>query len=617
MLDVAKSQETIEHLARLIAMRGTVLPVPTALLPGEGLRDAVLRAVERNGFRDSTIAIELAKTRSFRTTAGIAHGTRDDIDRLVDILGVRKTAETTHQMLSQAPASGRDWVSFFGVNVRRGHFSGARRVSPRSLRTHGHQKAIWSLKPIGFDPETRERLLDRCPICRRRLGWSRTYGVTHCDHCVLADGHQGAVDLRDFPQPLVEVDDEQGLRFVTHLIDPERLDRLAHTPLHGDLADRSRGELFQFAVQLAGVWQRAEKNPGVALEPSSLAVAGRAILGWPDAFDKLVTVVSGDGPAEPDQGSALIRQLQFDPLLVPGLRQVLKRRFDHHLRKKIGRVNVQRGAEIRYQFSTDRPLRHARHELRRLALNSAPNAEIAVKILRDAPEGRQVSSLLGLPIPFLIDLYDAGMLPELVCILGAVRMPHHDLWKPTLLEKIRKGVLTSAGAINSLMALGMGMSHMDGSRWAQIFHAIADGRVIASRRVHGEAFEVKNLYVGKKHALEVILQIHRQASATTDVPLRQCEVALALGTSRVMVRCLIEHELLPSNPTIANIAEFRRYWIMASEIRSGFFFEDGAKPSILRTLHASSISRQSIGLTTVWSRAGLCELFGIADHFLK
>ena len=79
---------------------------------------------------------------------------------------------------------------------------------------------------MSFDPSTKERLIDACPQCNRTLGWTRTYGVAYCDYCSRPKVFgqftwlYPAVDLRDFPQPKVEVEDEEALDFLTGLIDP-------------------------------------------------------------------------------------------------------------------------------------------------------------------------------------------------------------------------------------------------------------------------------------------------------------------------------------------------------------------------------------------------------------
>ena len=169
----------------------------------------------------------------------------DAVDELARVLGTDR--EGLVPLFH--PTNGRGTIDFFGVTIRAIHReSKLRRVSPRALKLSPHVRAVWHLRPFSFDPATKERLLSECPVCSKPLGFSVTKGVAFCDHCV-APGRFGelwpSVDLRDFPQPLVEVEDLEALDFVTGLVDPEPAVRRVFKPaLHGDLAAFDRGELF-------------------------------------------------------------------------------------------------------------------------------------------------------------------------------------------------------------------------------------------------------------------------------------------------------------------------------------------------------------------------------------
>lgn len=81
-----------------------------------------------------------------------------------------------------------------------------RRVSPRALRISQHSKALWHVRSLFFDANSLERLLGTCPVCGAKLTFRYAEGVCSCHHC------GPSVDLRDFPQPLVEVDDVEALK---------------------------------------------------------------------------------------------------------------------------------------------------------------------------------------------------------------------------------------------------------------------------------------------------------------------------------------------------------------------------------------------------------------------
>ncbi|MBN8973585.1 MAG: helix-turn-helix domain-containing protein [Rhizobiales bacterium] len=112
-------------------------------------------------------------------------------------------------------------IDFFGTMVRVAYrFPNVRRVSPRALRKSLHHRAIWDLRVFSFDPETKESLLDKCPECKKLLSWTRAYGTHMCEWCRDEDGF-AQVDLRDYPQPLVGVDDVEALDFLVELIAPD------------------------------------------------------------------------------------------------------------------------------------------------------------------------------------------------------------------------------------------------------------------------------------------------------------------------------------------------------------------------------------------------------------
>lgn len=77
-----------------------------------------------------------------------------------------------------------DELEYHGIKLRRLNLdTRARRVSPEGLRISAHHRANWHIAPIPFCPEGWDELIDQCPSCDERLGWSRALGVTVCEHC--------------------------------------------------------------------------------------------------------------------------------------------------------------------------------------------------------------------------------------------------------------------------------------------------------------------------------------------------------------------------------------------------------------------------------------------------
>jgi hypothetical protein len=187
-------------------------------------------------------------------------------------------------------------IEFFGTKIRAQYFETTiRRVSPRALSFSRHHKAIWDLRPFSFDPDTRERLLDRCPVCESRLGWAKTHEPFRCDECA---GERGlSTDLRNYPQPLVEMQDEEAVNFVVGLVHPSSVKRAEAMRLVPDeLGSATNSDLFDAVISVASVLSpaNAHRNHRVGrpttfdefaqLTPDRLALAARALIGGESGF---------------------------------------------------------------------------------------------------------------------------------------------------------------------------------------------------------------------------------------------------------------------------------------------------------------------------------------------
>lgn len=267
---------------------------PVTPLPDENLAGLIARAAGANIYPHARDVLSLAGLETIRPETIVSRH-HDNVVELADVLG------TTPGQLTALfqPALDERQIDFFGTNLRIKHReTRLRRVSPRALADKAYVRAIWSVKPLSFDPSTRETLISRCPVCDGKLGFTQTWGVEFCEHCIGND-EDGLpipiVDLRDFLQPLVEVDDEEALDFVVALIDPNSNGR--QFSLHDTLTGMSRGDLFEMALALAAAI--GAENEGVEVNsaagsrrkegagPKELAMAGRALLNWPTGFDEL------------------------------------------------------------------------------------------------------------------------------------------------------------------------------------------------------------------------------------------------------------------------------------------------------------------------------------------
>lgn len=278
----------LKAVSRRVALVGTRLSVPLDPMPGEGLADILFRGASQNGY---TQPYRIARNIGLRSglvalTPRILAEQADVLNagQIADILGTSRRGSLDH-LVPERGSRGKHHFMFFGREVRIGKFFARHRsVSPRSLKKAAYQKAIWSLRELGFDPSTSEFLLSKCPLCDEFFSFGDCYGVERCGACSKAGK---SVDLREYPQDLVEVDDFEGLKLVTDLINPEfPVARFRELPIPYELSEFGPGPLFELAIGMA----RLERNmddrevSGDPVSPVHIASAGRALIGWPDKF---------------------------------------------------------------------------------------------------------------------------------------------------------------------------------------------------------------------------------------------------------------------------------------------------------------------------------------------
>ena len=268
-------------------------------IPGESLIGYFSRALTRTMCRNLASALKLGgldpsvngRPRPFNisaeTATGLAKLFKVDREQFISQLYPYGTFEY-----------GKDsTIEFFGTQIRpQYHESAIRRVSPRALLISPHHRALWDLRPFSFDPETRERLLYTCPVCGNRLGWSTVHGPTKCDKCV-DDRGRPSTDLRDHPQDLLAIDDEEAVDFTVGLVHPDRERRRAAMRLvPKELETATNSDLFEAIIYIASVLRpsNAHLNRNVGrpksfeefadLTPDQLALAARAIIGGENGF---------------------------------------------------------------------------------------------------------------------------------------------------------------------------------------------------------------------------------------------------------------------------------------------------------------------------------------------
>jgi hypothetical protein len=316
----------------------------------ESLLGFVTRALSHTVVKRVTCALRLAgiaknAVASLPTTLGDP----DAIQRLAMLLKTTPAEISKRIHRSLVSSEGRR-IDFFGVPISTDYRSKLiRRVSPRALAIAQYHRAVWDLRVFSFDPQTKEALIETCPVCKQKLGWSRARGPYMCDRCVDADG-LAYVDLRDFPQQLVEAADTEALDFVTGLVDPDPEKRVAALRRSdGPLAGLSASQLFETAVAFACALAMSPEGANNTLArpknveeymrftPEILALAGRALMGnkgFTAIADRIragATKRRGYYGVKKELGPLL--NITTDPRLAPEIKLILKKMVVDDMRR--------------------------------------------------------------------------------------------------------------------------------------------------------------------------------------------------------------------------------------------------------------------------------------------
>lgn len=254
----------------------------------ESLRGYLGRALSVTAVRNHATLLKLADvTKGNAVSLATTLTDPDEIARIATLIGctVQDIASRTYRT-SEFSHSHSESIDFFGTQIRL-HFRETRyrRVSPRALGIAQYHRALWELRPLPYDFQTNEKLLGVCPACARKLRWLRADVPTLCDKC--------DADLRDFPQPVASVEDQEAYGFVVGLVDPDPGKKAAARRLLPEAwRDFSNGDLFETVIALASGLtldpaRSAKSAQGRgkssehfdALTPELLAISGRAIIG--------------------------------------------------------------------------------------------------------------------------------------------------------------------------------------------------------------------------------------------------------------------------------------------------------------------------------------------------
>jgi hypothetical protein len=591
------------------------LVVPINILPGEGLPQAIIRAAAANSYYQSKLVVRAAGVSGYASVGSAGTWASGIEEALATTLGVPGGSADIRRLLHAPDKQRKGWHEFFGAHIRVVHrVLDRRRVSPRALRVSQHCRAMWSIRPFSFDPATKEYLLDKCPVCGRHFGYVHTVGMAHCEHCLTTDHEgfiRGRVDLRDFPQPLVSVDDVEALDFVTGLIDPDPEVRAAFSPTLPDrLRSYDRGALFEFAIALAcaitsdpewqgGFLSRPKSNADYArFTPAVLSTAGRIILSWPSGFDRLAERVRA-GADKRSSHYGLRKELgplvglTVDPYIEPGLRALAReaisrnmantsvalatvRRKDNLFRSDL--VTVQQAAarfKVTRKFmaclAKNPSLGAKRIECTRKSpiLMSAALLDELFSKRADLVPASSVVKALHIPTPALASIAEAGLLRcerDPLCLPPGQYFGRRsvDELVASLTSKLRLQQVPD-GAL-SLVEAAVLLGSPDGNPWMSLLASVLEGHLpVWTRKAVGLANRIMLPSLDEvRQAVQPRPWMPRDGSlALTDL-----DIMLLLGSgNKNSAGTLIRKGYIPNKPCLQHVKIFSAKYMLTVELR--------------------------------------------------
>lgn len=547
-------------------MLGRRLAIPATPQPGEGLPDIFVRAIHRNGeqFTQSPWKAAFGKQKVL-----FSHRNYVDLDvddgSIADFLGTPVGASDIAPLRYTRVGPGK--VSFFGANISLTQLAKYRRVSPRFLASNGYQKAVWSLLSLGFDPLNREYLIDRCPNpdCGVQLTFTSTLGLSFCHACAdLENPARGRTDLREWPQPLVELESFENVDFACSLIDPE-LDPRRHMTalLHPDLRSLGRGEVFEFILILARIVDREKRGLyGDTVSPEALSEATGAVRNWPNGVVEIAEMVQGLWRRHSHRKfhhPIFADVYCSEHLFGIDFYHLVRAQIDSGMRAKVG-------PPLPAETRTERFRRPIPRTFKEGALQLSKRGDkllFASMVARASKPIKADFKAIGLPFAELISLYSDGYVgcPDKELVRVLVKSSR----VPTLSVRLKE--LASSPPLNSVSLYKTVTSLSDGKiAWIGIIRNILDGNLQISIE-EGHAPLIHRVRIADSDRVEQLIVSQSYAHWGNDVVLTNYETGFYLGIAKEEVSKLVSGGLLPTGGVkLSDVRRFHQRYILGAEI---------------------------------------------------
>lgn len=581
-------------------------------ITGENLPGYVIRLAALNAYPGAHDVLAQAGIETVHPES-IGSLSRERLSGLVGLLG-----EGIVPMIHTRSKGGAGLRDFFGMPLRNVHREVLRRrVAPRALAASPHMRAVWALRPFCFDPETRERLIDACPVCAQPLGYKRTLGgIAFCESCTRTDEEgftRAAVDLRDFPQPRIEVEDDEALSLVTALADPDPRTRDAFSDRIAEpFRVFHRGQLFELAIAFAcavtadadrsmtTLDRPANREEYARLSPEALAMAGRALLDWPSGFSALAARVR-DGAGDRRGNFGIRKELgplvgvTVDQHLPRALKKIVREAVDADMAQTAWLMPTGRRRENRHRddliSAQEASTRFGIHRrlFQRLAADprvtsfrstgkKAPTLFVASEIEALARRRDEVDAAgtlvarLGIPREGLAQLAACGLIeaetgPVLHLLVGSSYFDRAsvDRFVARVEAQVKPGSPPPSYARLSKSINRIGV--VGEKRWDLVFQAVVSGE-LPVWNVEGDLTTIgARLAAAEIGPIKRILERGQGVISTaSEDRLTRREAAGLLGTSEAAVIGLVQEGLLPDDIRRRDVAGFTETYMLTAEI---------------------------------------------------
>lgn len=613
--DVSTGDSELDYYILRDSTRGMSYAKAVSPYAGECVEDLLIRAACENGFAPRMSHRLLHDEGQVRSAYAPGKKCKYTAEALTVLLGNPGGAAEIEAILPRDTPPRPGLRSFFGVWLENGTLTRHRRVSPLALRTAPYLRAVWRIWPLGFDPETKETLLRHCPVCKRQLGSTFMGDVWLCDRCneLTTGGKLLAVDLREYPQELIDERLWELLDCATCLVDPNALARRMDTrrKLHVDFRDMDDGAVFEFICALArSMVNRIDKRRMIGLPSSILAEATRVVLGWPDTFEALVSHHRKDGWLLYHPFAFLFYNHRLDRNLRERMKEITRLAIIRPFEKFAYGNRPVRSRIDRVEYST----------LRRSHADASKGAHetSAVGVMSTTLRARKgvhaFSKSLGISVPTLMDMAYAEVFPSALLTDDEFNFEEQAELFVTRVQSKSCSFVIPDDAVRLPRAVATFFARA-GDPWSNIFMAMISGHLPFWRTRENRRALLETVYV---RDFEVLRQILKARQVTLDphysVPLSEREAAI---WTRLWQECLalaIRAGLIEPPFTRASVGAFRSTFESSNFIQLRLRVGIGTRhfPGMRGSLESAGITPVLEGArgSAVWRRSEVEAHFG-------